>query len=108
MKKNILIIVLCSMLFLLTGCDDLKFDTNRDRVIESPDKSYSLTLRYDYVSRPFIFKDGELIYEYEGNGFAESVGFEIEWIDDNKILLYLASPQKEKYSKERYIINIKK
>lgn len=105
--KNKFFIVLFMSLFIFTACDDLEYDTNLDRVINSPDNSYSLTLRYDYVSRPSIFKDGKLIYEYPGSGFTETVGWDIKWVSDDEILLYIASPQKEKYSKEKYYIKIK-
>lgn len=100
-------LVLGSLLLLLVGCSDFQYDTDRDRVITSPDKSYSLLLRYDYVSRPSIFKDGELIYEYKGSGFMESVGFNIKWVSDDEILLYLESPKKEKYKNEQFYINVK-
>lgn len=108
-KSNIILILFISSIFLLlSGCSSIKYETSRDRIIVSPNKSYSLTLRYDNVSRPFIFKDGELIYEYKGSGFTETVYFNIKWISDDEILLYLESPQKEKYSKEEYHIKLKK
>ena len=105
--KIIIIFIISSLIFILTGCSNLEYDTSRDKVIMSPDNSYSLTIRYDHVSRPFIFKDGKLIYEYEGPGFMESVGFNIKWVSDDEILLYLESPQKEKYAKEKFYIKIK-
>ena len=82
--KNKFFIVLFMSLFIFTACDDLEYDTNLDRVINSPDNSYSLTLRYDYVSRPSIFKDGKLIYEYPGSGFTETVGWDIKWVSDDE------------------------
>ena len=101
-----IVLFLFSMLFVLTGCADLVYDTSRDTVIESPDKSYSVTIRYDYVSRPDLYIDGEKIFEYDGSGFMESVGWNIEWLSEKEILLYIQSPQKEKYSKEKYKIVI--
>ena len=61
MKKKLVIalivIILIIELFLLfrTINDNLKYDTSRDKVIKSPSGKYSITLRYDYVSRPYIF-----------------------------------------------------
>lgn len=69
MKKKLVIalivIILIIGLFLLfrTINDNLKYDTSRDKVIKSPSGKYSITLRYDYVSRPYIFKNNKLIFE---------------------------------------------
>ncbi|MEE0866430.1 MAG: hypothetical protein U0L98_06530 [Clostridia bacterium] len=69
MKKKLVIalivIILIIELFLLfrTINDNLKYDTSRDKVIKSPSGKYSITLRYDYVSRPYIFKNNKLIFE---------------------------------------------
>lgn len=69
MKKKLVIalivIILIIGLFLLfrTINDNLKYDTSRDKVIKSPSGKYSITLRYDYVSRPYIFRNNKLIFE---------------------------------------------
>lgn len=69
MKKKLVIalivIILIIELFLLfrTINDNLKYDTSRDKVIKSPSGKYSITLRYDYVSRPYIFLNNKLIFE---------------------------------------------
>lgn len=57
--------MLCILvLFVLTGCttSEIEYETSRDEVIYSPSGNYSITLRYDYVSRPYIFKDDTLVY----------------------------------------------
>ena len=105
--KGLLILLITSITLIVSVCTNFEYETSRDKIITSPVGSYSLTLRYDHVSRPFIFKDGELIYKYEGPGFTESVEFNIKWISDDEILLYLESPQKEKYSKEQFYIKLK-
>ena len=99
-----ILLFLGSALFILSGCANLKYDTDRDEVIQSPDESYSLTIRYDYVSRPDIYKDGKRIFEYSGSGFMENVYWDIEWVSDNEIMLYIKSPQRKKYNNEKYYI----
>ena len=66
MKKKLvvasIVIILIIELF-RTIEDNLKYDTSRDKVIKSPSGKHSITLRYDYVSRPYIFKNNKLIFE---------------------------------------------
>lgn len=61
MKKTPVLCIL--VLFVLTGCttSEIEYETSRDEVIYSPSGNYSITLRYDYVSRPYIFKDDTLV-----------------------------------------------
>ena len=99
-------IMLVFMSFFLVGCNNLEYETSRDTVIVAPDNSYSLTLKYDNVSRPCVYKDGKKLYEYQGNGFNESVVWDIKWVSDNEVLLYIKSPQKEKYKKEQIHITL--
>ena len=109
-KKNIvsILVLLITGLFLLTGCniDDAKYETSRDEIIQSPNGKYSITLRYDYVSRPYIFKDNKLIFETHEPGYNETVYFKVKWESENKILLYNDSGSKEKYKNDKYYITI--
>lgn len=111
MKKKLVIalivIILIIGLFLLfrTINDNLKYDTSRDKVIKSPSGKYSITLRYDYVSRPYIFRNNKLIFETKKGGFNEDVFFEVEWQSENEILLYI-DEHKTKYKDDRYYITI--
>ena len=111
MKKIIYIvstlILLLSGLFLLTGCNNekMKFETSRDEVIQSPNGEHSITLRYDYQSRPYIFKDNKLIFETNKPGFNENVYFKVKWKSENKILLYI-DMDSEKYKNDKYYISI--
>lgn len=102
----LIIIVFLLVHFMFMGCDNLEYETSRDKVIMAPDNSYSLTIIYDYVSRPVILKNDKKIYEYKGSGFAESVDWDIKWISDDEILLYIVSPKKEKYKNEQFYISI--
>lgn len=112
MKKKLIIsliigIVVIIGVFLLfrTISDNLKYEASRDEVIKSPSGQYSITLRYDYVSRPYIFKDNKLIFETNEGGFNENVFFKVEWQSENEILLYI-DMNKEKYKNDRYYITI--
>jgi len=111
MKKIVyivsILVLLISGLFLLTGCSikDLKYETSRDKIIYSPSGEYYITLRYDYVSRPYIFKDNKLIFKTNRPGFTETVDFEVEWKSENEIFLYYHL-NNEKYKDDRYNIII--
>lgn len=111
MRKTLYIasifVLLISVLYILTGCNNEKekYEVKRDEIIQSPNGEYSITLRYDYESRPYIFKDNKLIFETNKPGFNETVSFKVKWESGNKILLYIDS-NLEKYKNEKYYINI--
>lgn len=111
MKKNVYIVaisvLLISGLFLLTGCNtkDLKYETSRDEILQSPNGKYTISLRYDSVSRPYIFKGNKLIFETNKPGFTENVHFKVKWESENKILLYI-DDNSEKYTNDKYYITI--
>lgn len=104
-KRNIKflskIFLLTILIFALKDCsENIFFDTARDEIIKSPNGTKSITLRYDYVSRPFIFYKGKEIFSYEAPGFNENAFFEVKWIGENEIRLY-----NDQYSEE-YFINL--
>ena len=47
-----------------------------------------------------------MIFETGKSGFAETVGWNVEWISEDEIKLYVVSPQKEKYNKDVYYIRL--
>ena len=104
-KKNAVLCIL--VLFTLTGCttSEIEYETSRDEVIYSPSGNYSITLRYDYVSRPYIFKDDTLVFETNKLGYNETVYFKVEWKSEDEIFLYIESDN-DKYSNEKYFIKI--
>jgi len=106
-KKNAVLCIL--VLFILTGCttSEIEYETSRDEVIYSPSGNYSITLRYDYVSRPYIFKDDTLVFETNKPGYNETVYFKVEWESEDEIFLYIESDN-DKYSNEKYFIKIYK
>ena len=104
-KKNAVLCIL--VLFTLTGCttSEIEYETSRDEVIYAPSGNYSITLRYDYVSRPYIFKDDTLVFETNKPGYNETVYFKVEWKSEDEIFLYIESDN-DKYSNEKYFIKI--
>ena len=104
-KKNAVLCIL--VLFILTGCttSEIEYETSRDEVIYSPSGNYSITLRYDYVSRPYIFKDDTLVFETNKPWYNETVYFKVEWKSEDEIFLYIESDN-DKYSNEKYFIKI--
>lgn len=107
MKRILQLVLLISGLFLLMGCNSekSKYETSRDEILQSPNGEYSITLRYDYVSRPYIFKDNKLIFETNKPGFNETVHFKVKWESENKIMLYI-DDNSEKYKDDKYYITI--
>ena len=47
------IIIIFSLLFIK---ENLKYEINRDKSFKYPSGKYQITLRYNYASRPYIFK----------------------------------------------------
>lgn len=97
-KFCIFIIFIMASIFLLSK-DYLFFDVKRDVQSTSPNGSKTITLRYDYVSRPHVFYGDEAIFHYESTGFNETVFFEIEWISENEIRLF-----SEEFDEEYFIL----
>lgn len=100
----LVLLILGLVLLIVCNYDKIKYETSRDEIIQSPNGEYSITLRYDYASRPYIFRDNKLIFETNRPGFTETVRFKVKWESDYKILLYIDSG-KEKYKDERYYIS---
>ena len=104
-KTVVKVIKIASVIILLIGLvkcglylkNDFGYD-NRDKEFISPTGQTKVLLRYDFVSRPFLFYNGELIFSYERSGFMENVFFDIEWISEMKVRLYT-----EQYDEEYFI-----
>ena len=83
--------------------DKIKYETSRDEIITSPSGKYQLNIRYDYVSRLYIFKDGKLIFKT--GGYNEQVFFKFKWKSENVLYVYLEQ-NREKYEKDKYYVTI--
>lgn len=75
----------------------------------SPDGTNTVIVEYDWVSRPKIYKKtwyGKTkIWQYEGSGFMESVGFSVDWVTEEKIRVYY-EPYEAGQETEEYFVEI--
>ncbi len=99
------IIVLGIFVYFILKKDNYKFDKNRDKIIYSPSGDYYITLRYDFLSRPYIFKDGNLIFETKRPGFNETIDYDFEWQSEHRLYLYIDG-DKERYKYDSHIVVI--
>ncbi len=86
------------------ACSDVEYESTQ--VFTSPSGNREVTVKCDYVSSPYVFYEGEMIFKTDKPGFAETVAWNVEWISEDEIRLYVASPQKEKYSNDNYFIKL--
>lgn len=97
-----LVIVLLFVLCIFEGCDTIGYE--RCHIEESPSGENRVIIKYDMVSRPFVFQqeDGKekQIWSYPKAGFMETVYFEVEWLSESSILL--------SYDTEEYTIILNK
>ena len=74
------------------------YDWGRDQEFSSPSGQITIVLRYDYVSRPFLFYKGKMVFAYDKSGFNETSFFDVEWIAEKEIRLYC-----EQFNEEYFI-----
>lgn len=102
------LICLVLIIFLLQSCKSCGYDAGLGYASTSPQGTNSIIVKYDFASRPSIFKPGLLwdkkIWQYKGAGFMETVGFEAEWLSENQIR-FTYDDVNDKYDEE-YIITI--
>ncbi len=84
-----------AMMASLTGCDDIKYDTEYQS--ESPSGEKTVTVKVDYVSRPDVFYNDECIFAYDGSGFTETEYWKVWWVSEHTIILYLDGDSGEHY-----------
>lgn len=106
-RKIFSLVIICIILIILIFCfclliDNIKYEVARDEKINSPNKKYTILLRYDYVSRPYIFKNNKVLFKYNGSGFNEKIEWNIKWLSNNQIMLYYDSSD-DKYDEVYYI-----
>ena len=85
--KKLLSFVLVTVLFLMCcGCSGQPIQE-----YTSPNGTHRIVIEYDMVSRPTVYevKGGikEHLWSYDGNGFVETVYFEIEWVSENQFYI---------------------
>lgn len=96
MKKNItkyllaLAILLLAILAFQSYAPPFGYD--KEVTYTSPEGTYTIVIKYDYVSRPDVFTKGllwdRMIWDYPNPGFMETVRFDVEWLSENQILLH--------------------
>lgn len=101
-----LFIILVLILFLFRSYQSFGYDF--EYTYTSPQGTNSFIVKYDFVSRPVIFKRGFLwdkkIWEYPNSGFMETVSFEPEWLSETQIR-FIYDDVNDEYDEE-FIITI--
>lgn len=86
-KRAILIVAVLLILFFVGSSLFVSGLKEHDAFV-SPEKTNTIIVEYDFVSRPTVYKKNlfgkEKIWEYEGTGFNETVRFDIEWISEDQ------------------------
>lgn len=105
--RNLCILMLLLLtIFLFRSCRSFGYDFEFSYT--SPQGTNTIIVKYDFVSRPTIFKRGFLwdkkIWEYPNSGFMETVTFGVEWLSENQIRFFYDDSQEE-YDEE-YILTI--
>lgn len=108
-KYIFFLLMLLFIIFLYRSCNSF-FGSSYDRefTYTSPEGTNTIVVKYDFVSRPSVFKKGvsgdEKIWTYPNNGFNETVSFHVEWLSENQIRLIYNDKHDE--FDEEYIITI--
>ena len=89
---------------ILAGCSSLEYP--KEATFKSPSGDKKVVVKQDWVCRPDVYYGKECIFEYDRQGFMEEVVWEVEWVSEDEIILYLASPRNKKYADERYTIEL--
>ena len=79
---------------------------NRKETYSSPDKTNSVTISYDLVSRPSVIYDGKKIWEYQGSGFNEEAYFDVIWQSEDTFILRYDDPSHGGEFSEEYLIKL--
>lgn len=105
-RKRIKHIAVAVTLLLAIGlcrsCYNIFVNTEQE-IFTSPQGTNTIIVQYDFMSRPTVYKkrllwDKEL-WEYPGNGFMETVHFNIEWLSEDKIQISY-DDKNEEYDEE--------
>lgn len=100
------LILFLLFIFLFRSCQAFGHDS--ELTYTSPQGTNTIIVKYDFVSRPSIFKKGFLwnkkIWKYPNPGFAETVVFGVEWLSESQIR-FTYDDKCDAYDEE-YIITI--
>lgn len=96
------IAIVIAALLLRSALDTISFEKSFDSTYTSPLGTRTILVRYDYVSRPSVFINGERLFYYTGTGFNETVSWGVTWISEQQIILSYDDSNDE-YDEEFYI-----
>lgn len=96
------IILVIAVMCMLSGCGY----QDREYVSTSPDGTNTITIRYDFASRPTLFLNGEKFWEYPNSGFNEEPYFYIEWESEDSFTLKYDNESHNGKLAEAYQINL--
>ena len=82
------------------------FEGDRKEVYESPGGTNEITVRYDFVSRPYIIYKGEKIWEYQGSGYNEEVFWDVIWESEDTFSFKYDDPTHDGMYAEEYEITL--
>ena len=97
-RQNLLKVLIAFLIVLKVGFtimfgmavfDVLRYDPDGDQTFESPFGDDEVTVRVDYLSCPDVFYEGKCIFKYDGPGFNETVYWDVEWLSEDEIRLYV-------------------
>lgn len=102
-KSCIALIAILITAWLFRSCTDtITYEKTFDSTYISPLGTRSVLVRYDYVSRPSVFVNGERLFYYKGSGFNETVFWNVTWTSEQQIVLSYDDSNDE-YDEEFYI-----
>ncbi len=102
MKITKFILMIIVSVLLLSGCRG-----ERDEDFTSPEGTHTVTVQYDFVSRPGVYYNGQKIFDYEKPGFNEEAVFYVEWLSEDEFLLKYDDPSHDGKYAEEYTIKLK-
>ncbi len=97
--RKMIILIIVTMVLFLTGCTD----SDSNQAFESPFGDDEVIVKVDYLSCPDVFYEGKCIFKYDGPGFNETVYWDIEWVSEDEIRLYIPG---HRWTNEVYYIDI--
>ena len=103
-KTVISVVIVVFVMTFVVGCTNQMYE--KEEIFKSPTGKKEVIVKVDYVSRPDVFCDNECIFQYEGSGFNETVYWDVEWLSEEEIRLYLSAPSNDKYADESYMIEL--
>ena len=82
---------------MLVGEETIKVKSRQ----RNPNGTNTITVKYDYLSRPSVYKGNKKIFSYNGPGYMESVYYDVEWVSEDELILKATN---NKYKNDVYTI----